>query len=247
MTSKIDIPERFKHHWLLKDFDKIPYKMAASAFELSALDYIEEFGCDETGEEFKQFGTSVAGLAFESACKNFSSHYKPAKEPRALTHRFFQTCSLGICADRKEKVKEWIDAEWDPFFATPEIEEWDLYILEKMTRAWYCLFTGYSLKKVPEYVENLREKQKEGEEKYLLQSPKEFQRARASLLLCLYFFAAATESVGHKLLSQKPKISYEDHFKSAIKSAPLSGSFELETSLRWLFAASRVLLQRKDS
>lgn len=157
--------------------------------------------------------------------------------------------ALAYCGDRWSDLRRWY-TENKNCLRSPSIAEvaWDQRLLFRIFECWVRLFRkdGWDdLHGIHEIVAGLREDQKTQEAQSLNSGTGASDRALALRLVALYHWAKATEVLAEYMAqggSQSVFAQLDKHFDAGVRAAAASGDAQHEVMLRWLHAASRMMV-----
>ena len=218
---------------------------AALACELAAVDGLDELS-RPAGENdaLRDQATASSSCAFDIR------HTFPI--PNETHERLFfvlQLSSLAYCGDRWSDLRRWYKTHSDAL--TPPAAtnvSWDRRLLYRLFDCWVRLFRkdGWNdLDGVRDIVASLRDDQKTMEAHRLQNGSAVLDRIIALRLTALYHWAKATEILASFMLQGQPGDPFgqlDKHFESGIRAAVASGDAQHEIILRWLHAASRIMV-----
>ena len=133
-------------------------------------------------------------------------------------------------------------AAWD------QLSAWDQRLLRRLFDCWVRLFRkdGWDdLAGIAEIIAGLRAEQERMESREFANGSQARNRALALRLTALYHWAKATEVVAGYMLDGSPAEPFgqiDKHFEAGTKAAQAVLDVQLEIVLRWLHAASRVMV-----
>ncbi len=225
--------------------DESVLKRVALAFELAAIEGLEELS-RPSGNNSILRDQAIAGSfrAFE-----IQRLFPVPLSTRSRLFFVLQLSAIAYCGDRWSDLRRWY-RENEKALIAPSVagEKWDCRLLYRLFDCWVRLFRkqGWDdLDRVREIISGLRNDQKEHEEGCLKNGSDEVDRAIAFRLAMLYNWAKATETIAKYMLQGEPSNPFgilDKHFEAGIKSAAASGDAQHEVLLRWLHAASRVMV-----
>ena len=217
----------------------------ALAYELAAIEGLDELSRPEGENDALRDQAIVA-----------SSHAFDIRRllpvPEDTHDRLFtilQFSALAYCGDRWSDLRRWYKENTEALNA-PSVSHvsWDQRLLYRLFHCWVRLFRkdGWDdLDRIRETIAGLREDQKTMEHEQLNTGSYAENRAMALRLAALYHWAKATEVLAQYMLQGDPGDPFgqlDKHFEAGIRAATASGDAQHELILRWLHAASRVMV-----
>lgn len=217
----------------------------AMAYEIPAIENISSF--TNYADEYcdRELFVAAAWRCFDL--------YSSLKIPDNFNKKVFwvmRICSMAYCGDRWNDLKKWYLDNTIILFDDSEDSTddlWDSKILKTVYRCWLRLFVKKDwddLSKVATEIIALRQLQDTYESEYL-ENTMDSQYS-ALLLVSFYHLAKATELLATYMMQGEPSSIHsqlDKHFESAIESALCSNDVELETFLRWLYCASKQMVE----
>ena len=218
---------------------------AALACELAAVD-----GLDELSRPAGENDVLRDQATISSSCAFDIRHTFPI--PSETQERLFfvlQLSSLAYCGDRWSDLRRWYKT-YPGALTPPSVVNvsWDRRLLYRLFDCWVRLFRKngwHDLNGISEIVASLRDEQKTMEEHRLQNGSAALDRIMALRLTALYHWAKATEILASFMLQGQlgdPFGQLDKHFESGIRAAAASNDVQHEIILRWLHAASRVMV-----
>lgn len=173
----------------------------------------------------------------------------PAESAEVRIFHVLHVAGIAYCGDRWTDLRRWLN-ENEEAQVVPSVADtsWDQRLLYRIFDAWLSLLRKRSwddLDRISQLILTLREEQKHYEATYLQSSLARAGATYALRLVALYHWAKATERLAEYMLQGEPaQISTEldQHFEAAYKSALGAQDYQLEVILRWLHAASRIMV-----
>ena len=217
----------------------------AMAYEMAAIEGLDALSRPDGGDH---------GLRSQTVA---ASHYafdirRLEQIPESTEERLFhvlQLAALAYCGDRWSDLRRWFKENL-PAIAAPTVANaaWDRRLLYRLFDCWVRMFrkNGWDdLDRIREIIAGLRDDQRTHEESRLNNGSVAEDRAMALRLIALYHWAKATEILAEYMLQGQSRTIFGDldkHFESGIKAATASGDAKHEVLLRWLHAASRIMV-----
>ena len=243
--AKNAVGEQIKFSFHLGRDGKELLDRVALAYEVAAVE-----GLDELSRPAGQNKSLREQAAAASSCAFDIRRLFPA--PCETLERLLfvlQLSSLAYCGDRGSDLRRWY-MENKAELGLPGVEgaSWDQHLLYRLFDCWIRLFrkNGWSdLEEIGTIVTGLRDDQKGMEERRLQNGSEAEDRAMALRLVALYHWAKATEILSVFMLQGRPSDPFgqiDKHFESAARAAAASGDARHEIILRWLHAASRIMV-----
>ncbi|WP_419629081.1 DEAD/DEAH box helicase [Thiolapillus sp.] len=217
----------------------------ALAYEMAAIEGLEALTRPDGGDNELRGQTAAASHhAFDIR--------RLAPIPENTEERIFhvlQLAAVAYCGDRWSDLRRWFN-ENSAATAVPSVADaaWDRRLLYRLFECWVRLFRkdGWDdLDRIREIIAGLREDQKTHEKACLSNGSAAEDRAIALRLIGLYHWAKATEILAEYMLQGQSRTVFGDldkHFESGIEAATASGDARHEVILRWLHAASRIMV-----
>lgn len=129
---------------------------------------------------------------------------------------------------------------------------WYRRLLFRWFKCWVRLFrkdSWYDLDPIRKIITGLWEDQKTHEKTRLSNGPADENRAIALQLIYLHHWAKATEILAESMLQKQPSAVFDNldkHFEFGIKAAAASKNAKHKLLLRWLNAASKIILNNRE-
>lgn len=217
----------------------------ALAYEMAAIEGLDALSRPSGGDQaLREQSTAAAYKVFDIR--------RLAPVPERIEERLFHVLhisALAYCGDRWSDLRRWY-TENSAALRSPSIADaqWDKRLLYRIFECWIRLFrkNGWDdLHGIHEIIAGLREDQRSHETKLLGNGSEAEDRAAALRLIALYHWAKGTELLaGYMLQGGAPNIYalLDKHFEAGVKAATASGDAQHEVILRWLHAASRVMI-----
>lgn len=217
----------------------------ALAYELVAIEGLDALSRPSGGnQDLREQATAASHQAFDFR--------RLFPVPEMLLERLFhvlQLSALAYCGDRWSDLRRWY-GENETALEVPSVAEarWDQRLLYRLFDCWVRLFRkkGWDdLDRIREIIAGLREDQKQHEALLLKGEVGKSDRVIALRLIALYHWAKATEILAEYMLQGQPQSVFsllDKHFEAAILAATKSSDAQHEVVLRWLHAASRMMV-----
>ena len=217
----------------------------ALAYEVAAVEGLDELGRPAgQNKSLREQAAAASSRAFDMR-RLFPA---PRETPERLLY-VLQLSSLAYCGDRGSDLRRWY-AENKAGLGLPSAGDasWDQRLLYGLFDCWIRLFRKNGrddLEEIGVIVAGLRDDQKGMEGRRLQNGSGAEDRAMALRLVALYHWAKATEILSVFMLQGQPGDPLgriDKHFESAVRAAAASGDARHEITLRWLRAASRIMV-----
>ncbi|WP_022949972.1 DEAD/DEAH box helicase [Methylohalobius crimeensis] len=227
------------------DTDDALLDRVALAYEMAAIEGLDALSRPSGGDNaLRDQATAASHHAFDIR--------RLAEIPEGTQERIFhvlQLSALAYCGDRWSDLRRWF-TENRSAISIPSVAEapWDRRLLYRLFECWVRLFRkeGWDdLDRIREIIAGLREDQRSQEAARLANGSAAEDRAVALRLIALYHWAKGTEVLAEYMLQGQSQAVFADldkHFESGIKAATASGDAQHEVILRWLHAASRIMV-----
>ncbi|MVF24615.1 DEAD/DEAH box helicase [Methylocaldum sp. BRCS4] len=227
------------------DGDESLLERVALAYEMAAIEGLDELSRPSGDND------ALRGQAVAAAFRAFDIR-RLLPIPEATHDRLFfvlQLSALAYCGDRWSDLRRWYK-ENHGALTPPSVADapWDQRLLYRLFHCWVRLFrkNGWDdLDRIREIIAGLRDDQNTYEEERLRNESQAANRAIAFRLAALYHWARGTEILAHYMLQGQPTSPFgqiDKHFEAGIKAAAASGDAQHEIILRWLHAASRIMV-----
>ena len=225
--------------------DESLLERVALAFELAAIEGLDELS--RPAGENRQLRDQAVAASFRA----FDIRRLLRVPTETLERLFFvlQLSAIAYCGDRWSDLRRWYQEQGEALRAPSVADaEWDRRLLYRLFDCWLRLFRkdGWDdLDRIREIIAGLRSDQKIHEEGRLQNGSEAADRAIALRLAALYNWAKATETLANYMLLGEPGDPFgtlDKHFEAGIKAAAASGDAQHEVVLRWLHAASRIMV-----
>lgn len=227
----------------LSDVELAQIQQALQVVELRALDLLQDWHRDsrsQEGLEFRQF----CSFAFDLR----RSLPKPENPDEAIKGNLLLAC-VAVLGDRSADCRRHFSEQpWTPPQEQESTSNWAQQLFQMTADAFLRIVRkqGWSdLEEVANAITSLREQQKQFEPSYLDQE-NGVRQAAALELVAFYHFAKAIEVLGLYVGTGEPAPAIDEvefHFSRATRAADTAGIIELALLLRWLSAASRMLIR----
>ena len=215
------------------------------AYEIAAVEGLDALSRTNGGDD------SLRGQA-AAASHNAFDIRRLAPIPENTEERIFhvlQLASIAYCGDRWSDLRRWFKENKNAIIV-PSLADtlWDRRLLYRLFECWVHLFRkdGWNdLNSISAIISGLREDQQIHEKARLDNGSTAKDRAIALRLIALYHWAKATEILAEYMLQGQSGTIFGDldkHFESGIKAATAAGDVRLEMIMRWLHAASRIMV-----
>ena len=233
----------FSFSWS-KDDDFLLDRVAL-AFEMAAIEGLEELS--------RPFGgnAELRDQAIAASFRTFDIRRLLPVPSEPLDRIFFvlQLSTSAYCGERWPDLRRWYKENFE-ILEPPSVagEPWDHRLLFRLFECWIQLFRkdGWNdLDRIREIITELRQEQKLFEKDSLQNDSPAEDRAIALRLAALYHWAKGTEILAEYMLQGEPHSPFgllDKHFDSAIRAATASGDAQHELILRWMHAASRIMV-----
>lgn len=217
----------------------------ALAYEMAAIEGLDALSRPAGGSvELRDQSSAAAYKAFDIR--------RLIPVPEDALGRIFHVLhisALAYCGDRWSDLRRWF-SENRGCLRSPSIADvaWDQRLLFRIFECWVRLFRkdGWDdLHGIHEIVAGLREDQKTYEAQSLRNGTEAADRALALRLVALYHWAKATEILAEYMAQGGPTTVFsqlDKHFDAGVRAAAASGDAQHEVILRWLHAASRMMV-----
>ena len=157
--------------------------------------------------------------------------------------------AMAYCGSRWSDLGRWYK-DHEEALHSPSVAdaEWDQRVLYRLFDCWIRLFrkSGWDdLDRIREIISGLREDQKIYEKEFLGGDSEASKQSMALRLVALYHWAKGTELLALYMLqgeSANPFGGIDKHFEAGIKAATAAKDAQLEVILRWLHAATRIMI-----
>lgn len=227
------------------DGDDALLDRVALAYEMAAIEGLDALSRSAGGS------AALRDQASAAAYKAFDIR-RLISVPEDTHERIFHVLhisALAYCGDRWSDLRRWY-AENKGCLRSPSIAgvAWDQRLLFRIFECWVRLFRkdGWDdLHGIHEIVAGLREDQKTHEAQSLRNGTEGADRALALRLVALYHWAKATEILAEYMAqggTQTVFAQLDKHFDAGVRAAAASGDAQHEVILRWLHAASRMMV-----
>ncbi len=228
------------------DFDKL--ERLSLAYELTAIEGLESlinFARTEAGYKNKKQTQAGAYRAFDLLRILPIPHESHEKRIYHILH----IAGIAYCGDRWTDLRRWMN-ENEITQEIPSVinSTWDQRLLFRIFDAWVSLLRKRDwddLNRISVLIKSLQDEQILFEGDFIKENSMSNGESSVLRLVALYHWAKATERLALYMLQGTPeKINTEldQHFESARKSAQGAQDFQLEIILRWLHAASRMMV-----
>ena len=217
----------------------------ALAYEVAAIEGLDALSRSTGGDaHLREQCTAAAYSAFDIR------RLEPVPDERLeRIFQILQLSALAYCGDRWSDLRRWY-SEHEQDLNVPSVAgiSWDHRLLYRLFDCWVRLFRkgGWSdLDRIRKIVAELREDQHTHETSELSSGNQAKDRAMALRLIALYHWAKASEVLAEYMLqggAQSIFTQLDKHFESAIDAATASTDAQHEVILRWLHAASRIMV-----
>ncbi|MXY06934.1 MAG: DEAD/DEAH box helicase [Gammaproteobacteria bacterium] len=231
--------------YVLEPDDDRLLQRAALAYELAAIEGLDELS-RPAGEN-----SSLRDRASAASYRAFEIRRLLPLPADAHDRLYFvlQISATAYCGDRWTDLRRWFSEE-ESATATPTVADvpWDRRLLYRLFECWIRLFRkdGWDdLDRIREIIAGLRADQHTHENHVLNNDSETADRAIALRLVALYNWTKATETLATFMLQGEPTDPFgffDKHYDAATKAAIASGDAQLEMILRWLHAASRIMV-----
>lgn len=228
-----------------QETDQSLIERVALAYEMASIEGLDALSRASGGDESLRNQAAAASYsAFE-----FRRLQSVPKDTHARIFHILQISALAYCGDRWSDLRRWYQKNSEALRAPSVADaDWDKRLLYRLFDCWVRLFrkSGWDdLDQIREIIAGLREDQKHYEKSLLSNDSNAANRASALRLMSLYHWAKATEVLAEYMLQGKPQAVYthlDKHFESAIQAATASADSKHDVILRWLHAASRIMV-----
>lgn len=233
-----------------RGFDSDEVDRLATAYELAAFEGIEAVlypSNQVDSKELRYLASAGAHRAF--GLRRVLELGADSIEMKMLN--VLHLAGLAYCGDRWTDLKRWLSDNDIGAIDTYSYSSWDTQLLYSIFSAWVRLLRKDSwqdLNDIAPLIQELREKQKVYEGKYLNSASNSSSgdgRRLAFRLVALYHWARATECIAEYMLQGSPSsvvTILNQHFEPAVKAASASQDSRFEMILRWLHVASRKMV-----
>jgi len=234
--------------WEAHDVDDDLLERVATAFELAAVDGLQDLLHPRADEESKQNAERAMAGAHEAY--EFRRVLPVPFESEGRMFHVLHTGALAYTGDRWTELRQWL-SENEELVAIPQTSAtaWDRHVLVLLFDCWVRLFRkkGWEdLTGVAEIVKALREQQRSYEAGFLA-DPGDVSRPVAAVrLVALYHWAKATELISTYMLQGEPgniDTVLNAQFEAARQAADAAADAPLAVLVRWLHVASRRMAQ----
>jgi hypothetical protein len=219
------------------------------AYEIAAIEGLDALGRPDGGDNGLRGQAAAASHRVFDICRL-------APIPENTEERIFhvlQLAAAAYCGDRWSDLRCWF-TENRAATAVPSVADvpWDRRLLYRLFECWVRLFRKADwddLNRIREIIAGLREDQRTHEKARLSNGSAAENRVIALRLIGLYHWAKATEIIAEYMLQgQSCNVfgNLDKHFESGIKAAAASGDARHEVILRWLHAAGRIMVTKKE-
>lgn len=217
----------------------------ALAYEMAAIEGLDELSRPAGKDDAKR------SQAVAATFKAFDIRRLLPVPEETLSRLYFviQLSALAYCGDRWSDLRRWYKDHPESLKApTVAGVSWDQRLLFRTFDCWIRLFRKQSwddLDRIREIIAGLREDQKHFEDVSLHSGSDAADQSMAMRLVAMYHWAKGTEILALYMLQGEPPEpfnQFDKHFEAGIKAATASGDVQHELVLRWLHAASRIMV-----
>ncbi len=239
------VGQQITFDFLHSDLDEPLLDRVALAYEVVATEGLDELSRAAGGND-TQHALSVAA-AFKAF--NIRRLFSVPDETRGRLYFVLHLSALAYCGDRWSDLRRWYK-ENPESLTVPRVAgvSWDQRLLYRLFDCWVRLFRKQNwddLNRILEIVAGLREDQKQFEQAALQSDSEAADQAMALRLVALYHWAKGTEILARYMTQGEPPDpfgQFDKHFEAAIKAATALGDVQHEFILRWLHAATRIMV-----